>query len=210
MRRRRGIVPTFKHILLPPRKIGVKSWSWSYLSLSLADKKNTVLLASFPKSGWNWTDHILTYGVIKHVTGSFEISYAEEGTLKQPERRPASLFTPADARSSDRKSVRARIPALDIDYCLHTHNAWTNVPLCGLDKGKIIILLRDIPTNLYSFYRSRISRYEDFEELLRTGVIDRIVNFYNLRGRFAIYRMLATGSSSMNICVGPRLRNSAK
>lgn len=168
----------------PAAKQGMNPRSFAFLKLALARKDNSVVFATFPKSGWNWSAEVLDYALTKHFTGAYTVDYAGDGTLKQRQHTPPSVFTPADARSSGRKRVREMFPAVDVDYCLHTHGAWRESPLLGMDAAKTVLIARNIPTTLYSYYRSRGGAYATFEACLADGALDRAIHFYNSWGDF--------------------------
>lgn len=178
------ITRTLKHVVRPGRKKAMNSRSLSYLRLALHDKRKTVIFATFPKSGWNWSADILNYSITKHFTGEYRVAHAESGSLKQREQKPARIFSPADSRSTSQTKIRDMFPGVDLDYCLHTHGYWKEAPLWGLDAAKTVMIVRNIPTTLYSYFRSRGGRYATFEECLRDGALDRIINFYNSWGDF--------------------------
>jgi hypothetical protein len=172
------------HVLRPGVKRTANARALAFLKLALAGKSKSVLFATFPKSGWNWSAEVLDYCVTKHVTGSYEIRYRDQGTLKQRQQTPPSVFSPADGRSSGRRRVREMFPQLDLDFCLHTHAAWREAPLAGLDAAKTLLVVRNIPTTLYSYFRSRGPKYASLDACLADGALDRIIRFYNSWGDF--------------------------
>ncbi len=173
-----------RHVLRPGEKYGAGSRTLDYLRLAVAPKHKTVLVATFPKSGWNWTAEVLDYCVTRHFTGRYEVTYSGEGTLKQRQKTPPSVFSPADSRSSRRPTVRALFPEVDLDYCLHTHSGWHQSPLAGLDAAKTVLVVRSIPTTLYSYFRSRRGKFATLQDCLDDGALDRILRFYNSWGDF--------------------------
>lgn len=175
---------TLADILHPSSKEFMNPRTFEYLSLVLRDKRKSCLFATFPKSGWNWTIDILSYCIIKHFTGVYDVSYLGSGTLKERERKPYTLFHPADSRTRGQRPIREHFPQLDIDFCFHTHGYWKESPLWSLDNSKTIFITRNIPSTLYSFYQSRGNKYGTFEEVLEEGVLDRLILFYNSWGKF--------------------------
>lgn len=174
-----------KDLCLAPKKPGTDPRALSALMLTLRDKSQSVLFATFPGSGWNWTADVLTYATLRHFLGPVEMSYDGQGGLKQREQFPQELVCPADTRARLLKPIRERLPGTTIDYCFHTHGTWGESPLWGLDDAKVVFIVRDVPTALYSFYRKRRQQYETFEACLdETGVLDRAVRFYESWARF--------------------------
>jgi len=47
-----------------------------------------------------------------------------------------------------------------------------------------VLIVRNIPTTLYSYYRSRGGKYATFEACLDDGALDRVIDFYNSWGDF--------------------------
>ncbi|MGR8932915.1 MAG: sulfotransferase domain-containing protein [Gammaproteobacteria bacterium] len=178
------LTQTLAAILRPAKKSGVNSRSLAFIKLALRDKSDCVLFATFPKSGWNWTTDILSYALIKRLTGRYEIAYGERGTLKQRISVPYKLFHPADARAASARAIQVDFPKINVHLCLHTHGFWKQSPLWGLDHAKTVFVVRNIPTTLYSFYKSKSNRYSTFEEALADGLLDRIIRFYNSWGDF--------------------------
>ncbi len=166
-----------RHLASRAGKKDMQSRNWPFLRLALRDKSKCVLFATFPKSGWNWSADVLDYAMFRHFRGRYDIAYDGEGDLKHREQKQ-TLFVPADARARNQKLVRDEFPALDIDLCLHTHGYWRESPLWGLDTAKTIIVARNIPAMLFSYYRSRRTD-KSFEEMIEGGALDRTLRFYN-------------------------------
>lgn len=161
--------------------------SLAFLRLTMCDKRKSILFSSFPKSGWNWTCDILEYCVTKVFLGDQKIEYKGEGTLKDRQVKPIKLFTPADSRSRNKKRIRDIFPQLDLDYTMHTHGFWKYSPLWGLDLAKTVFITRNIPTSLFSNFKtkSQVNNYQTFEEFLeKDGMLERIIKFYNTWGDF--------------------------
>jgi hypothetical protein len=172
-------------ILRPSPKEGMNPRSLKFLKLIVADKSNSVLFATFPKSGWNWTADILCYCIVKYFTNEYNVKYKAEATLKESEEKPYRLFYPADSRATAGIRIREIFPKLSIDYLLHAHGPWKYSPLWGLDSAKTVFVTRNIPTMLFSYYKSRGKKYASFEEcLVDQKVMDRTLEFYNSWGRF--------------------------
>lgn len=165
-----------KSIIMPSKKKGMNTRSLDYLRLVACDKTNTTLIASFPSSGWNWTTDVTTYAVVKHLTGEYKIEYKESGQYKGSEVKPVTLFHPADARAA--KAPPLSQLGIPRDYCLHTHGYRGESPLWGLDRARTIMVARDIPSALYSYYAKRRDVYATFEECLHDGILERAVRFY--------------------------------
>lgn len=176
---------TLDTMLFPSPKAGMNPRSLAFLRMTLNDKRQSVLFATFPKSGWNWTGDILGYSLIRKCKGRYDVTYEGEGTLKERERKPYRVFVPADARSWDQRKIRDMFPGVNVDYCFHTHEAWKESPLWGLDNARTAFIVRGIPTTLYSFFKSRGDAYDSVEACMeKTGVLDRILRFYNSWGDF--------------------------
>jgi len=151
----------------------------------MMNKSNCVMVASFPKSGWNWTGDIVTYSVVKHLTGKFEVTYKDGETLKTSEVKPYRLFWPADSRATQAKKLSRLFPDLSLDYCLHSHAAWKYAPLWGLDEAKTVFVTRNIPTMMFSYYKSRGDKYASLDEcIIDDKLLDRCIGFYNSWGEF--------------------------
>lgn len=176
-----------REIIWRTTKPGANPRSADFLRLVLADKSQSVLFATFPKSGWNWTVDVLTYAVAKQFFGRFDITYSDNGTLKQREQKPLRIFYPADSRAAGMPTVRLQFPALAVDYCLHTHGFWRESPLWRLDDATTILVTRHIPTALFSYYNFFKTRapYNSFESCLADGILDRVIGFYNSWGAFS-------------------------
>lgn len=175
---------TLLNVVRSADKKGMNPRSLNFLKLVLMDKSRCVLFATFPKSGWNWTTDVLSYCVIKQLTGNYHLTYAEHGTLKEREIKPYALFQSADSRANAEQLLRNAFSSLDIDLCFHTHGYWKHAPLWGLDDAKTVFIVRNIPTTLYSYYKSRGRYYSAFEDLFSDGVVDKIIHFYNSWGDF--------------------------
>ena len=178
---------TVKSILLPNKEKGFSTRNFSYLKQVLRNKKNSILFSSYPASGWNWTADVLGYALGKHLTGEYNITYVDAQTLKKAEVKPFHLVYAADARASHQPSLKEQLPNTDIgvDYCYHTHGYWGESPLWGLDQAKTVMVVRDLPTSLFSQYSKRRSKYDSFEEFLDSeNGIEKMVRFYNSWGDF--------------------------
>jgi hypothetical protein len=185
-------------LVFPSPKEGMNPRSLAYLRLALCDKRRSVLFASFPKCGWNWTGDILEYCIARTFTGSFEPEFRDSGTLKERMKKPVKILSPADSRSTGRRKIREMFPELTLDYCLHTHGHWGYSPLWGLDQAKTVFVIRNIPTSLFSYYKSKLQlrSYPDFESFLQDGNLDRAILYHNTWGdycarpdsRFRIFR----------------------
>jgi hypothetical protein len=172
-----------RHLVTRSPKKNMDGRNLPFLRLAFRDKSKSVLFATFPKSGWNWSADVLDYAVFRHFQSSYDIVYGESGDLKSRVQK-ASLFAPADARARDCLSVREQIPALDIDFCFHTHGYWRESPLWGLDNAKTVIVARNISATLYSYYRSRRTD-RSFNDVLADGALDRVLRFYNSWAAFS-------------------------
>jgi len=179
---------TLEEIFFPPGKPDGRPRSLGFLRMALADKSRSVLFATFPKSGWNWAGDILGYCLVKKHLGKYEIKYEGEGTLKERQRKPFALFNPADSRAWNIARISDTFPAVGVDYCLHTHEHWKYAPLWGLDQARTVFIVRNIPTNLFSYYKSRAWQYQSFEDCLLKGALDRVLLFHNSWGEFASRR----------------------
>lgn len=173
-------------VVFPSGKEGMSPRSLAHLRLVLADKSNSTLFATFPKCGWNWTGDILGYCAIKKYTGDYELKFEGGGTVKERQRKPMRIFTPADSRSAGRRKVSAMLPGMTVDYCFHTHGYWRDSPLWRLDSARTIFITRNIPTSLFSYYKSKlqIKDYASFESFLADGSLDRAIIFHNSWGAF--------------------------
>jgi hypothetical protein len=172
-----------RHLASRSGKKDMHARNWPFLRLALRDKSKCVLFATFPKSGWNWSADVLDYAIFRHFRGRYDIAYDGDGDLKSREQKQ-SLFVPADARARNQKLVRDELPALDVDLCLHTHGFWREAPLWGLDTAKTIIVARNIPSMLFSYYRSRRTE-ASFDDVVANGALDRVVRFYNSWAEFS-------------------------
>jgi hypothetical protein len=172
-----------RHLATRSSKKDMDSRNWPFLRLVLRDKSRCVLFATFPKSGWNWSADVLDYAVFRHFQGRYDIAYGGDGDLKSREQK-RSLFAPADARARNRPILRDELLGLDVDLCLHTHGCWRESPLWGLDAAKTIMVVRNLPTTLFSYYRSRRTR-ASFDEVIADGVLDRVIRFYNSWAAFS-------------------------
>jgi hypothetical protein len=174
-----------KDLVRPPSKAGTDPRSISALAVTLRDKSDCVLFVTFPGSGWNWTADIFTYATLRHFDGPVEMRYAGEGSLRQRERFPIDLVCPADTRARSFAPIRQRLPGAGLDYCFHTHGLCGESPLWGLDRAKTVLIVRDVPTALYSYFQKRRKQYETFEDCLdQTGVLERAVRFYESWAQF--------------------------
>ena len=171
-------------LLYPSPKKGMNPRSLNYLKVLLKNKSNSVLFATFPKSGWNWTIDIISYYIIKKFTGEYNVQYIGNGTLKEREKKPYNIFTAADARSHNAKTIRELFPDLNIDYCFHSASHWKGSPIWGLNNAKTVFIIRNIPTMLYSYYKSKLDRYSCVEDVIKGGVLDRAIKYYNTWGTF--------------------------
>lgn len=171
-------------VLSPPDKEGVAPRTFGHLRMVLASKRKSVLFVSFPKCGWNWSMDVLGYCLVKSRTGAYEERYDGDGTLKERTRKPYQLFCGADSRARSLQKIRRMFPGVDIDYLLHSHGAWGESPLWGLDEAKTVFIVRNVPTNLFSFYKSRQREYASFREFVETYAMDRLLHFYNSWGEF--------------------------
>lgn len=173
-----------RHLTRPASKADMSGRKLPLLRLALRDKSKSVLFATFPKSGWNWSADVIDYAIHKHFAGEYQIDYADAGGHLKANVRKQSLFSPADARGANQEPLRSQFPQLDIDYRLHTHGYWKESPLWGLDAAKTVIVARNIPTMLYSYYRSRRTQ-ASFEAVIEDHALARAIRFYNSWARFA-------------------------
>ncbi|MGH1403101.1 MAG: sulfotransferase domain-containing protein [Alphaproteobacteria bacterium] len=181
----RGLRTLRSLIGVRPDKEGLRS-SYGYVQHILKPKSKSVLFASFPASGWNWTVDVLSFVLCKHYTGQYEVKYEETGkTLKQAERKPIRLFYPADARAQESIFLPDVLPKCPTDHFYHTHGYYGESPLWGLESAKHVLIVRDFITALYSNFLKRKANYERFEDYLqKTNAVDRLVRFYNSWGAF--------------------------
>lgn len=176
---------TVKSILAPNQEKGLKPYNLSYISHIAKSKKESILFASFPASGWNWTADVITHAVGNFLLNDFEIKYIDAPTLKQAEVKPFHFCYPADARVSNQPSLPQQLPKIDADFCYHTHGYYGESPLMRLGEGKTVLITRSFITSLYSQYSKRRLSFESFEEYLKkTDVMERLVRFYNSWGSF--------------------------
>lgn len=174
-----------RDMIKPPKKEDVKTRNLAYLRLVTADKSKSVLFVSLPSSGWNWCCNVASYALLKHFTGSYDVSRKEARNVLYVEERGFDLQSPADSRSRNRKPLRQKFPELDIDYFFHTHGNWKESALWGLDEAKTIMIARDPMTSLYSFTTKRRGEYGSFEECLeKTGFLERTIKYYNSWARY--------------------------
>ena len=175
---------SLEDIVFPSIK-SVRPRSCAYLRLITMNKTKCVLIASFPKSGWNWTADILSYCITKHFTGEYAVTYKDKETLKASEVKPLNLFYPSDSRATEATPIREMFPELVLEYCLHTHGGWKYSPLWGLDSAKTVFITRNIPTMLFSYYKSRGGKYANLEKcIIDDGLMQRTLDFYNSWGEF--------------------------
>ncbi len=172
-----------RHLAITSNKADMRNRNLDFLRLVFRDKSNDVLFATFPKSGWNWCVDITSYAIHKHFRGEYTILYEGNGSLRSRVKK-ASLFRPADARARHQVPLSRQFPAVDLGLCLHTHGAWKASPLWGLDVAKTVLVARNIPTALYSYYRSRPAA-GSFEDFVKGSALDRCLKFYNSWARFA-------------------------
>lgn len=149
-------------------------------------KRNCVLFASFPKSGYNFSGDILGYVLIKKYTGKYEMKYEGTGNLREQQSKPYRLFFPADSRAAGQRKIRELFPDVAVDYCLHTHGGWKDSPLWHLDQARTVFIVRNIPTALYSDFKtkSQIKTFTSFRHYLEDGALERIIRFFSTWGRF--------------------------
>lgn len=171
-------------ILSPSPKEDMNPRSFAYLKLLLLNKNKSVLFATLPKSGWNWTADILTYYIVKHFTGAYHLELKEADTIQSAQQKPVRLFAPADSRATRNSKIKDIFPDLKIDYCFHTHKSWKEPPIWGLDEAKTILITRNIPTTLYSFYKNRSFLFKNVQECIDAGFLNRAIKFYNSWGKF--------------------------
>lgn len=146
-------------------------------------KKNSLLFASYPASGWNWSVDVLSYALGLELMGSYEIKYVDAPSLKEGEIKPFRLVCAADARASGAVPLYQQLPGTNIDFCYHTHGYWGESPLWRLNEAKLILITRDLPTSLFSQYSKRRLKYKSFEEFLDSeNGLEKIVRYYNSWG----------------------------
>ncbi len=175
---------TLKDILWPSLKQDMNPRSLNYLRLVFRDKKKCVLFATFPRSGWNWTVDIMSYYIIKNFTGRYDVVYGSSGTLKEREKKPYRLVKAADSRARNEKPIKKIFPELNLDFCFHTHDFWKRSPLWGLNNSKTVLITRNIPTILYSYYKAKRTKYSNIHDVIKKGNLDRLIEFYNSWGEF--------------------------
>jgi len=179
---------TLEDILFPAGKEFVNTRSLAYLKLVLADKRKSVLIASFPNSGYAWAGSILEYCILKKAGLTYETGYKDgDGPLIMRRKKNFVLLTPADSRSQNIRKIREVFSGVDIDYCLHTHGAWKYSPLWGLDSARTLLIIRNIPVTLFSFFmkKKQIRAYENgFRSFLEEGSLREIIGYYNSWGDF--------------------------
>jgi hypothetical protein len=169
-------------LLFPSSKEGMRSRSLAYLRLVLADKRGSVLMPTFPRSGQHWTADVLGYAVMKRHSGARFRLRPGPGSFRERLEDPIRLLCPADSRSRHEPRLRDRLPGVTIDWLFHTHHAWKDAALWGLDAARHVFVIRNLPTTLYSCYqnRRRIIEYADFEDFLaRSPFLAQSIRFYN-------------------------------
>lgn len=175
---------TVKGAVRPNAKKDIAAEGSGYLRHALRSKKRSVVFASYPSSGWNWTYDVLSFALGKHYTGDFKVAYNEAAGLKQAEVKPFRLAYPADARAQNAIPLTSALPGIGVDYCYHTHGFFGESPLLRLPEARGVIITRDYITALYSGYSKRRQVYATFREFVeKSGGLERIVRFYNSWGR---------------------------
>ena len=158
----------------------MNSRNLSYLEHVVRSKKESLLFASYPSSGWNWTVDVLSYALGLELLGEFKIEYKEALSLRQAEVKPFQLVYPADARVSFGVPLKEQVPGVPIDYCYHVHGYWGESPLWRLNQAKTIFVVRDLPTTLFSQYAKRREKYKNFESFLDSeNGLEKIIHYYN-------------------------------
>ena len=162
----------------------MKPRNLSYLDHIVRSKKDSIVFASYPSSGWNWSFDVLSYALGCHLLGKFDVRYDySASSLKEGEIKPFNLVYPADARAAHQEPLNKQLSGINIDYCYHTHGYWGESPLWRLDESKIVVIARDLPTALFSHYAKTRTRYNSFEEFLNDKQgLDQIIRYYNSWG----------------------------
>jgi len=155
-------------LLFPSHKEGMGPRTLAYLRLVLADKRGSVVLATFPRSGQHWTADVLGYALVKRHRGPDFRLAPGPGSFRERLADPVRLLCPADSRSRHEPRLREHLPGVKIDWVFHTHKPWGESALWGLDAARHVLVTRNLPTTLYSCYlnRRRVIEYASFEDFL--------------------------------------------
>jgi hypothetical protein len=156
--------------------------SLAYVRLVLADKRESVLLSTFPRSGQHWTADVLGYALVKRHRGDRFRLGSGPGSFRERLEDSIRLLCPADSRSRHEPRLRDSLPGATIDRLFHTHHSWKEAALWGLDAARHVFVTRNLPTTLYSCYqnRRRVIEYASFEEFLeRSPFLPQAIHFYN-------------------------------
>ena len=170
-----------RDIIRPINKEGINTRNIDYLKLVMQPKSKCALFATFPASGTNWTDDVMGYVLSKTFKGEHGIKYDENASsLKKGTIVSYRFIAPADSRTLNMPPIKEHFPELDLDYVFHTHGAWKESTLWWLDQARTMMIIRHIPTAIFSYAAKRKGKYDNFEECLeKTGVLDRAIKFYN-------------------------------
>jgi hypothetical protein len=180
--------PLLEELLFPSPKEEMGPRSIAYLRLVLADKRGSVMMPTFPRSGQHWTADILGYALVKRHRGAAFRLKPGPGSFRERLEDPLRLLCPADSRSRHEARLRDRLPGAKIDWLFHTHYHWHGAALWGLDAARHVFVIRNLPTTLYSCYlnRRRVIEYSGFEDfLVRSPFLPQAVLFYNTWHLFA-------------------------
>lgn len=170
-----------RDLIRPVKKEGINTRNLDYLKLVFKPKDKSVLFATFPASGANWTDDIIGYVLARTFKGESGIDHDKNAeTLKSGTQVAYKFIAPADSRALSMKTIGQNFPELALDHMFHTHDAWKKSGLWWLDDAQTMMITRHIPTALYSYSSKRRDIYGSFEECLeKTGLLDRAIRFYN-------------------------------
>ncbi len=169
-------------LLFPSRKEGMGPRTLAYLRLVLADKRGSVVLATFPRSGQHWTADVLGYALVKRHRGPDFRLAPGPGSFRERLADPVRLVCPADSRSRHEPRLRDVLPGVALDWLFHTHKPWGESALWGLDAARHVLVTRNLPTALYSLYlnRQRLEEHADFGAFLRRSpYLSLAICFYN-------------------------------
>lgn len=158
--RKINILYFFKSIIFPvdlrERKV-IKKNFFKYFLYCIKNKKNKVIVASYPSSGWNFFNSVIN-NYLNIKLKSNNIKFFRSINIKNSLKRKSNLHN------------------------LHSHLCYFEIPFFGpgnIKKNKKIIITRNYITTLFSYYKKYNRNYDFNKFILEGNSLERLVEYYN-------------------------------
>jgi hypothetical protein len=130
------------------------------------DGTNVNMLATLPRSGFNWFKLMLNVAYDLSQGGDGDYHYKANSWVTKYQLNP--------------NQVTEEIP--DKPYYFHTHGNYEGLEFKNKDKMNIVVLAREIFPTLESTYKTGGYKYSNEKDFMNADDIDRRISFFNSWG----------------------------